>query len=103
MEELKTCGIEEKGDLACGAAEDHRRIWCEIEVEQVTGSEKKKINIETASMQTPCVCVEFQRRLRTFGPKLGNIVSDHAKEFSAFLLKQASDRYFWYERTGLDF
>ena len=73
---------------------------CEIEVKQVTDSEKKMINIETFSMQNPYVCVEFQRRLWTCGPKPGNIVSDHAEEFSAFLLKQASERYFWSERTG---
>ena len=50
---------------------------------------KKKINIDTSSMQNPFLCAEFQRRMWAFAPKPGNSVSDHAEELSGFLFKHA--------------
>ena len=93
VEEIKTCGVAHTVDLACGAAEDHRCVKCLFEVKDETRTEKnhrkkKKINIDTSLMQNPYLCVEFQRRLWTLAPKPGNSVSDHAEEFSIFLLQQ---------------
>ena len=67
VEGIKTCGIAHAVELACGAAEDHRCVKCVIEVQVETDSEKsqrkkKKINVETSSMQNPYLCVKFQIR-----------------------------------------
>ena len=95
-DEIKTCGIAHTVDLACGAAEDHRCVQCSIEVKGGTGignnrRKKKKINIDTSSIQNPFLCAEFQRRMWAFAPKPGNSVSDHAEELSSFLLKHARE------------
>ena len=96
VEEVKTCGIAHTVDLACGAAEDHRCVKCSIVVKSGTDVEnnrrkKKKINIDTSSIQNPFLCAEFQRTLWAFAPQPGNSVSDHAEELSGFPLKHASD------------
>ena len=57
-----------------------------IEVKGETDTEnnrrkKKKINIDTSSIQNPFLCAEFQRRLWAFAPKPGNSVSDIARAF----------------------
>ena len=73
-DEIKTCGIAHTVDLACGAAEDHRCVQCSIEVKGGTGIEnsrrkRKKINIDTSSIQNPLLCAEFQRRMLEVCPK----------------------------------
>ena len=52
---------------------------------------KKKVNIDTSSIQNPFLCAEFQRRLWVFAPQPRNSVSDHVEELSGFLLKHAKD------------
>ena len=105
VEERKTCGVAHTVDLACGAAEDHRCVKCSIVVKSETDVEnnrrkKKKINIDTSSMQNPFLCAEFQRRLWAFAPKPGNSVSDHAEEHSGFLVKHARDVFGVKERKS---
>ena len=88
VEEVRSCVIAHTVDLACGAAVDHWCVVCSIEVKVESETKdnrkkKKKINIDTSSIQNPFLCAEFQRRMWAFAPKPRSSVSDHAVQRSS--------------------